>query len=376
MQFTDTDFYFEQQAADRRWWLASSLALGVHVAVFLMVMFTPSFFVTQPIVEEAVSVSLVSMPETATQSAPATLASKAGKLVAAKKVVPPPPPPQPAAPPELVTPPSKVEIPTEPATAPPEPLEVTKPVSIFPEKRKIKKAQDVRLEEDKIKEREVQQRQAEERELKKKIEERQREVRNRQRDEQELQKKIKERKREAERKEASRREAERQKMQAQAKIEQIRAENEAREAAAEARRLEAEARAAREAVASTRSEATRQTQAIRNAITHTSSGRQQAQSIVEQQYWSAVAQRVKHFWVLPEMRNWDSGLLARVIITINKDGEVTHVQFDQRSKDPLFDQLVEKTIKNAAPMPRFPSLMQQETTEIGFKFRPGELGNM
>jgi len=38
--------------------------------------------------------------------------------------------------------------------------------------------------------------------------------------------------------------------------------------------------------------------------------------------------------------------------------------------------LVEKTIKSAAPMPHFPALMQQETTVVGFKFRPGELGNM
>jgi colicin import membrane protein len=252
----------------------------------------------------------------------------------------------------------------------------TNPVSIFPDKRKIKKAQDVRLEEDKIKEREVQQRQQEERELKKKIEEKKREVQQRQQEDRELQKKIEEQKREVERKELVRREAERQKVIAKAKIDQIRAENEARQASAEARKLEGEARAAREAVANTRSDAARQAQAMQNAVTHTSSGRQHAQSIVEQTYWGAVAQRVKSFWVLPEMRKWDTSLLAQVVITINKDGAVINIQFDQRSRDPLFDQLVEKTIKSASPMPRFPALMQQETTEVGFKFRPGELGNM
>jgi len=101
-----------------------------------------------------------------------------------------------------------------------------------------------------------------------------------------------------------------------------------------------------------------------------------SQSIVEQTYWGAVTQRIKSFWVLPEMRKWNSSLLAQVVITISKDGYVTNIQFDQRSKDPLFDQLVEKTIKSSAPMPRFPALMQQESTAVGFKFRPGELGNM
>ncbi len=384
MHFIDADFYLQQQEADRRWGLAFSLALGVHVALFLMVMYMPSVFDSKPIMEEVVSVSLVSMPETNAQSAPPPAASSASKSVAEKKVEPPPPPqppepaapPEPAVPPEPIAPPTKVQVPVEPETTPPVPVAATNPVSIFPEKRKIKKAQDVRLEEDKIKEREVQQRQQDERDLKKKIEERQRDVQQRQQEDRELQKKIEERKREAERKETVRREADRQKVIAQAKIDQIRAENEARHATAEARKLEGEARAAREAVANTRSEAARQTQAMQNAVTQTSSGRQHAQSIVEQTYWGAVAQRVKSFWVLPEMRKWDTSLLAQVVITINKDGAVTNIQFDQRSKDPLFDQLVEKTIKSAAPMPRFPALMQQETTEVGFKFRPGELGNM
>ena len=379
MHFIDSDFYLQQQEADRRWGLASSLALCVHAALFLMVMYMPSFFDTKPILEEVVSVSLVSLPETNAPSAPPSAASNASKPVAEKKIEAPPPPPpsEPAAPPEPVAPPPpKAQVPVEPETAPPEPVAATNPVSIFPDKRKIKKAQDVRLEEDKIKEREVQERQQEERELKKKIEERQREVQQRQQEERELQKKIEERKREAERKEAVRRDAEKQKVIAQAKNEQMRAENEAKQASAEARKLEAEARAAREAVANTRSDATRQTQAMQNAVTQTSSGRQNAQSLVEQNYWNAVGQRVKSFWKLTEEHNWEASLLAQVVITINKDGDVVNIKFNQRSKDPLFDQLLEKTIKKATPMPRFPTLLQQETTDVWLQFRPGDLGKM
>jgi colicin import membrane protein len=382
VHFTEKDFYIQQQEADRRWGLAWSLAGVIHGAIFLMVLYLPNFIETKPIMEEVVSVSLVTMTETTSQSAPPATAPKASKPVPVKKVKPvppppskpvaapePPPPSEPVTIPEPPSPPPKAQVPAEPETALPEPVEATNPVSIFPQKRKVKKSQDTRLEEDKSREREVQQRQQEERELQKKIAERKQEVQRRKQEERELQKKIEERKREAEQKDLARKEAARQKELARAKIEQIRAENEARQ-------LAEEARAAREALETTRSDATRQTRAIQKAATQTTSGRQQAQSIVEQTYWGAVAQRVRSFWVLPEMRNWDPSLLAKVVITLNKEGQVVRIEFEQRSKDPLFDQLVEKTINSAAPMPRFPALMQQDTTEVGFNFKPGELGNL
>lgn len=387
MQYRETEFYLLQQEADRRWWLACSLAVCVHVAVVLTVAFMPPLFESRAIVEEVVSVSLVAMPDTGgTPAASAPAAASNPAKPAAEKVEPPPPPPppppEPAAPPEPVAPPEplaptpKEKVAVQPEPVAPEPVELKDPISLAPEKRKIKKVQDTRLEEEKVRERELEQRKQEERELQKKIEERKREAEQRKQEERELQKKIEERKREAERKEALRREEERKKALAQARLEQIRAENEARAAAAEARELAAQANAAAAAAAAVRADAGRRTQAMQSAVTGGSSGRQQAQSIVEQTYWGAVAQRVRERWVLPEMRKWDASLLALVSITINKNGEVTQIQFDQRSKDPLFDQLVEKTIRSAAPMPRFPALMQQETTEVGFKFRPGELGNM
>jgi len=96
---------------------------------------------------------------------------------------------------------------------------------------------------------------------------------------------------------------------------------------------------------------------------------------IEHTYWGAVAQRVRSFWMLPETIKWDTDLLVQVVITLNKNGEILNVQFDQRSRDPQFDQIVMEAIKKASPMPRFPELMPQETTQIGLKFRPGVLGN-
>ena len=356
MYATETESYFFLQEAEQPRWLAFLLALCVHGIVVAAMVFMPSLFVHTPVVEDVVSVSLVTMPEIGGAPAASPEAASGPTKPPVEKVEPPPassPPQQPDVQPEQRAPAAREQVAVLPETAPIKPVVPSNPVSLAPEQRKIKKTQDTRLEEEKVKEQEQVQRRQEERELQKRIEERRREVERR----------------EVERKEAQRREEERKKALAQARLEQINAEKEARELAAQAKAADAVA-------AAVRADANRRTQAMQSAVTGSVAGQQQAQSIVEQTYWASVAQRVRSFWVLPEMRKWDANLLAMVVITINKNGEVTRIQFDQRSNDLHFDQLVEKTIKNASPMPRFPALMQQETTEVGFKFRPGELGNM
>lgn len=250
-------------------------------------------------------------------------------------------------------------------------------ISLTPDKQKIKVAKDTRLDNEKVREREIQEKKKNEQDLQKKMQELERSAKERRtQEDQDLARKLKERQREAERRETQRREEERKKAVAQARLEQIRAENEARAASEEARSLAAEARAAQEALTRTRSDAAAKTAAMQSAATTTTAGRQGAQSMVEQSYWGRVAERVRSKWALPEMRSWDATLLAQVFITINRNGDVVHIEFERRSRDPLFDQLVEKTIRSAAPMPPFPALMQQDTTDVGFKFKPGELGNM
>lgn len=252
----------------------------------------------------------------------------------------------------------------------------TNPVSIFPDKKKIKKTQDTRLEEEKVKEREIQEKKQEEQELKQKMEALQRQAQKREQEEREIEKKIQERQREAERKEAIRREEERKKAAAQARLEQIRAENAAREAAEEARRLTAEARAAQEALANTRSEANRQTQAMRDAATQTRSGREGAKSIVATNYGQSAAAKIKNYWTLPDTRKWDPNLSANVVIVVNRSGELLSIQFEKRSGDAQFDKLVEQTIHKALPLPPFPALMTEESTEVPCNFNVRELGNM
>jgi colicin import membrane protein len=252
-----------------------------------------------------------------------------------------------------------------------EPVEVRNPISLAPEKRKVKKVQEPKPVEDKTKIREQ-----EERELQKKIEERRKEAELRKKEEQELQKKIEERKREAERKEAQRREEARKKALAQARLEQIRAENEARAAADEARQLAAQADAAAAALAATREAAGRQAAAMQGAARGATSGRETARGIVEQAYGKTAAARIKEFWQLPDTRTWANNLSANVVITVNKRGEVVNIEFERRSGDPQFDQLVEKTIRRAVPMPPFPALMPDETTEVPCNFNVRELGKI
>ncbi len=362
-RFTEKDFFDIQRSEDQRWLTYLTLSFLMHAAFAGVILFMPSLFDSSLPVEEAVVVSLAPpMAETAPAQGPP---SAAPEPVAQKKESAPPPAPVPTPPSRPEPAPERSTPPPEPVAPPPIPTVAAKaPVSLTPVQRKQKIAQDTRLQEERDR-----QRQEEEKKLARELEQR-----KRQEEEKKLAQKLEEQKRNAERRQQEQREQERQKAIAEARRQQALAE--ARKAEAEARQAEADARRAREALASTRAEASRQTAAIQSATTQAATGRQQGPSGIEQQYWAQVAQRVRSFWVLPEMRRWDGSLLARVVITINSDGQVTQIAFDERSNDPLFDQLVEKTIRQAAPMPRFPAIMQQNSTRVGFKFRPGELGNI
>lgn len=402
MYFSESDFYLRQQREDRRWAIASSLAVAVHAAVLLLVIYMPSLFDSQQIVEEVVSVSLVSMGEAGGPSEPAGAAPPPppSKPAAEKKVEPPPPPPpppkpepapEPTVPPESMAPTPKVPVAPPEETAPPEPEVAKDPVSIFPDKRKIKKAQDTRLEEEKVRERELVEKKQqelekklEEQELAKRMQEVQRKAEQKRLqekaeekkklEERELAKKIEEQKQAAERREAIRREDERKKAAELARLEQARAEAAARAAAAEASRLAGEARAAQEALARTRDEAARQAAAMKNAATNTGVGRNLAKSTAANNYGQQAAAKIKNYWQLPDTKKWDINLSANVVITVNRSGEIVSIQFEKGSGDKDFDQLVEKTIRKAAPMPSFPPIMMENTTEIPCNFNVRELG--
>ena len=113
-----------------------------------------------------------------------------------------------------------------------------------------------------------------------------------------------------------------------------------------------------------------------SGATGRSSARQGVSSIVSQQYLMAVGAHMQQYWVLPEMRQWDPRLETVVVLTILRDGTVAKVTVEQESADPFFDKFVMKTIESASPMPAFPKLMGENSIEVGFRFRPGEMVGM
>ena len=92
------------------------------------------------------------------------------------------------------------------------------------------------------------------------------------------------------------------------------------------------------------------------------------------QYLSAVYQKIHDHWVLPDLQNWDNALEAILSITIKRDGTVTDSYFESKSANIYFNQFVLKAVKDASPLPPFPSQLKEDTFEIGLRFKPGELG--
>jgi len=87
-------------------------------------------------------------------------------------------------------------------------------------------------------------------------------------------------------------------------------------------------------------------------------------------YYMAISRRIHAYWSLPETQNWDASLEAVIVIVVRRNGTITKTFFEKKSANIYFDQYVEKTIQDAAPMPVFPADLKKSKLEIGLKFRP------
>ncbi|MBW1749258.1 MAG: cell envelope integrity protein TolA [Deltaproteobacteria bacterium] len=313
IHFDDRDFFQEQQEEDRCWKWPLNLAIVLHIVIFAASIFLPDLIERRPLLDDIVTVDLVSMPEPAAALPPATkpVLKPAQSKTPVKA-------PEPVSEPEV----AEISVASEPEVAP-EPSAPAKPISLKPLKRKVRKAKDTRLAEEK--EREQRAKELQQKTL--------------------AQKKAKETRKRAE------------------KLRRQKALAEARRSQQEADRAAARARQELASVI-------RETGAVSTA--GSSSGRK-VQSVVIKQYLSSLYDRVHSYWILPEMRTWDRSLEAIVVLTIRKDGSISNMQFERKSRDPFFDQFVMKTLQTAAPMPRFPALMSQASIEVGLRFKPGEL---
>ena len=137
MTYNDTDFYLQQKESERAWNKPIALALAFHVIIFAFSMYLPEILDRKPILDEIVTVNLVSLPEVQTSTpAQKTPPQKVQETKPAeiKKV-------DPAK--------AKVQIPKveEPL---PEKLQPIKPVSLKPLKRKVRKTDPKKLANERI----------------------------------------------------------------------------------------------------------------------------------------------------------------------------------------------------------------------------------
>ncbi|MBW2328590.1 MAG: TonB family protein [Deltaproteobacteria bacterium] len=314
IHFDDRDFFQEQQEEDRCWKWPLNLAVVLHVVVFAASIFLPDLIERRPLLDNVVTVDLVSMPEPA--AAPPAPAKPVLKPAESKTPV---KAPEPALEPEV----AEVSVATEPEVAP-EPAAPAKPISLKPLKRKIKKAKDTRLAEEK------------ERELRAKA----------------LQQETLDRKK-AEQAKKRAEKLRRQKALAEAR----RTQQEADRAAARARQeLASVIRETGTASASARSSGT-------------SSGRRRADAITNQ-YGALLMSRISSYWKIPEMLKRNQNLKTMVALTIRRDGSIADMRIVQKSGDPFFDQSAMKALRSAAPMPRFPALITEPSLDFDVDFTP------
>lgn len=316
IHFNERDFFQEQQEQDRCWKWPLNLAVFLHVVVFAASIFLPELIERKPLLDNVVTVDLVSMPEPASlPSAPAKPVAKPPESITPVKV----PEPEPAPEPEV----AEVSVAPEPEVAP-EPSAPAKPISLKPLKRKIRKAKDTRL--------------AEEKERERRAKALQQETLDR--------KKAKQAKKRAEK-------SRRQKTLAEAR----RAEQEADRAVTRARQ---------ELASMIRETGTASTAGRSSGA---SSGRK-VQSIAVQQYASSLNAWIGSHWKIPEMLKKNRNLKTMVALTIRRDGSIVNMQIEQKSGDPFFDQSVMKALHSASPMPRFPGVMTETSQEFILGFTP------
>ncbi len=321
------------------WKLPLNLAVGLHVLLVLLSVYLPGIFRTKPIIPENYTVNIVSISESGPKAGGAPKQEPAKQEPAPKKVE--------AANPEVKIKPVEIKQPPPPepvvrpkvAPAPIVPPAPVNAISLKPLKRKIERdVVDDTLINERIRKLEIQQQREQEVERKR---------------EQELERKKK-----------------LETLQKERVADAVRAEKaaeDAREAAEELKQLLHSATSGKNTI----KEATgTQSGGGEGSGENTNARSGDNTSGAEKLYQAAIYKRLQQFWALPEFKKWDPSLTAVVVITISTDGAITNQYFEKRSGDSVFDQFVEKTLHDAAPLPQIPAALRKSQYEIGLRFKP------
>lgn len=304
--------YRATQTVSSDWKLPLNLAIGIHVLAILSSIYLPGLFEAKPRFADIYTVSIINVAEPVAEPPP------------------PPPPPKVAQPkPEVKSVPKAAPAKKAVALDPPAPPQETAPakaVSLKPLKKKVvKKVEEPKVEtppEPKVKPKQKPNNDA----LAKK---RRQELADAIREEELLAEKAR--------------------------------------LAKEAVEMEKQLLAPMQARSSVTSRTTGPTK-VNSTSTKVSSS---SDSQVERMYYAAITNRLLQFWALPESMQKQSALMSTAVITINQNGQIADIFFENRSGDKVFDQFVKRTIEAANPMPAIPAAMKKQRVEIGLNFKPG-----
>ena len=326
--FSEQEFYQQQYRDDRKWGRALVLVVLFHVFLFAAAKFLPEMMHRKPLLEDVMTIDLVSMPEPAPAPIQQPLPQVRQPLPAPKPEVEPPEPEE------------AVAVDVSQPEPEPVPVPAAKPISIRPLKRKIRKAKDIRLEEDKRREQLALDR-----------------IRKHVREKRDREKALAKKKALA-RKKAAEKRAQRKAL-ARAKAAERRAREVARNARAEI------------------AEVLREQQSLHNTrpATGGTGGARSVNSALEKQYYMDLASRVQRLWVLPEIKKWSPSLETIIEFTVLADGRLANVTVAKRSGDSFFDRFARETVKKAAPMSPIPPALKKNHLDMGIRLRPAGVQN-
>jgi outer membrane biosynthesis protein TonB len=87
-------------------------------------------------------------------------------------------------------------------------------------------------------------------------------------------------------------------------------------------------------------------------------------------YLAAVYERIQSHWYIPPLQNWEDSLEAVLVIKVNRDGTIAKTFFEKKSANLYFNQFVNKTVQESAPLPPFPRELEKKNMEMGLRFSP------
>ena len=84
-------------------------------------------------------------------------------------------------------------------------------------------------------------------------------------------------------------------------------------------------------------------------------------------YQERVREKITTAWTVPPQ---SQGLQAVVFLVITRSGQVDQLRLLQHSGNPLFDESLQRAIKQAQPLPALPDDYSGSFLEVELRFRP------